>query len=144
MGSVSEGYYFEDIRIGQEEDFNIILCQDKINKFAELTGDINPVHIDHEYAKNSRFGRTIAHGKLTASLISTILGTRLPGPGCIFISQETKFLRPVYADDEVNVHAVVSELDANKKFVTLTTKCSVNNKTVLTGKAVVMVPSKQN
>ena len=143
MSISCEGYCFEDIYIGQEETVSSIVDLDKITQFAVITGDNNPVHLDADFAAQTKFQKIVAHGMLTASFVSTILGTKLPGPGCIFISQETQFKRPVFVDDHVTTYAKVIAMDAKKCFVTLETKCLVNDKIVLTGQAVAMVPSRK-
>jgi 3-hydroxybutyryl-CoA dehydratase len=103
---------------------------------------MNPVHLDQEFAKNTMFKGRIAHGMLTASFISTVLGTKLPGPGCIYISQDLRFRAPVRVGDTVRAEVTVSEILRDKKRVVLLTKCTVGDRVVVDGTAVVMVPSR--
>jgi 3-hydroxybutyryl-CoA dehydratase len=109
-----------------------------IVRFAEVSGDHNPVHLDTDYAARSRFGKRIAHGFLTASMISAVIGTELPGPGSIYMGQTLKFLAPVYIDDTVTVSVEVIGLREEKRLVTLRTDCTnQQNVLVLTGEATV-------
>ncbi|MGQ9825435.1 MAG: MaoC family dehydratase [Desulfotomaculales bacterium] len=112
-----------------------------IEKFAAVTGDKNPVHLDEEYAKASFFGRRIAHGMLTAGLISSLLGNVLPGPGTIYLRQELKFLAPVYPGDTIEAGVEVLEKNDAKKTLRLKTSCcNQEGKAVLEGEAYVMLP----
>jgi 3-hydroxybutyryl-CoA dehydratase len=115
---------------------------DCLDTFAALTGDSNPIHLDEEFAANTIFKGRIAHGMLTATYISAILGTRLPGPGAIYISQSLNFRAPVRIGDEVTATARVMELFPEKKRALLGCDCSVGGKTVLEGDAVLLVPSR--
>jgi len=114
------------------------ITEEDIVRFAEITGDRNPVHLDAAWAAHSPFGKRIAHGLLTASLIGGILGNQLPGPGAIYLSQTLRFLAPVYIGDTVTASVEVIALRAEKRIVTLRTEC-VNQQgaLVLTGEAVV-------
>jgi 3-hydroxybutyryl-CoA dehydratase len=111
-----------------------------IEAFAEVSGDNNPVHLDEDYARTTQFGERIAHGMLSAAYISAILGTRLPGPGAIYLSQSLRFRRPVRIGDLVVARATVTALDEAKGRVTLETVCEVGGKTVMDGEAVVIAP----
>ena len=110
--------------------------------FAGVSGDTNPVHIDAEAAAASMFKQRIAHGMLSASLISTVLGTRLPGPGTIYLAQELKFRAPVTIGSTVTATVEITALDPAKKRATLKTTCTVAGKPVIEGEATVMVPSR--
>ncbi len=110
--------------------------------FAEVSGDFNPVHIDEDYARGTFFKTRIAHGMLTASFISTILGTKLPGPGAIYMSQTLKFLAPVKIGDTVMTLARLSKLDMAKHRAQFECQCSVDGKVVVEGEAMVFVPSR--
>jgi 3-hydroxybutyryl-CoA dehydratase len=110
--------------------------------FAGVSGDTNPVHLNHEYAFTTMFGGRIAHGMLSAGFISTALGTKLPGPGCIYMSQNLKFKAPVKAGDTVRATVTITEIMPEKKRVALSTICTVSDKTVIEGDAVVMVPTR--
>jgi 3-hydroxybutyryl-CoA dehydratase len=141
--SLGHGYYFEDLSVGMEASFAKTLSNDDVLTFAHLSGDVNPVHLNDEFAAGTVFKQRIAHGLLTASLISTVLGTKLPGPGSIYLSQNLKFRAPVYIGDEVVATARVTALDQEKARATLACDCSVNGKTVLEGEAVIMVGRRQ-
>jgi len=138
-GSLGHGYYFEDLSLGMEASYAKKITNDDVLAFADLSGDTNPVHLDDAYAAGTMFKQRIAHGFLTASLFSTVLGTKLPGPGCIYLSQSMKFRAPVYIGDEVIATLRVTSLDADKARATLACDCAVNGKTVLEGEAVMMV-----
>lgn len=137
-----DGMRFEDLSVGQTARFSKTITEADILLFAAVSGDTNPVHIDAEAAKATPFGERIAHGMLSASLISTVLGTRLPGPGTIYLAQTLKFRAPVRIGDTVTATAEVTALDPARKRATLATVCTVAGKTVLEGEATVMVQSK--
>ncbi|HXG80013.1 MAG TPA: MaoC family dehydratase [Methyloceanibacter sp.] len=136
---LGHGYYFEDLSVGMEAVAAKKITAEDIAAFAELSGDVNPVHLSDEFASGTIFKRRIAHGALTSSLFSTVLGTKLPGPGCIYLSQTLKFRAPVYIGDEVVATLRVTALDSEKARATLACDAAVNGKTVLEGEAVVMV-----
>ena len=117
--------------------------QEDIDLYARLSGDDNPIHVDAEAAARSPFGGRIAHGMLTASLVSTVLGTRLPGPGAVYISQSVRFLAPVRIGDTVIARAEVAALGERRR-VRMATWCMVGERKVLDGEAVLMVPSRKN
>ena len=119
------GYYFDDLEVGMEATYATIVSEADINSFATLSGDKNPVHLDHDYAAKTIFKERIAHGILTASYISTVLGMELPGPGCIYVSQTLNFRAPVKIGDEVIARVRVEELFAVKRRVILACDCSV-------------------
>jgi len=124
--------------VGMRATLERTITEEDIVRFAEITGDRNPVHLDAAWAAHSPFGKRIAHGLLTASLIGGILGNQLPGPGAIYLSQTLRFLAPVYIGDTVTASVEVIALRAEKRIVTLRTEC-VNQQgaLVLTGEAVV-------
>ncbi|MGI9378692.1 MAG: MaoC family dehydratase [Methyloligellaceae bacterium] len=140
--AIVSGYFFEDLDVGMEAVHQKIISESDIECFAEVSGDNNPVHLDAEYAAGTIFKERIAHGILTASLISALLGTKLPGPGCIYVSQSLNFRAPVKIGDNVVATATVKELIEKRGRVILECDCSVNGKTVLDGEAVLMVPSR--
>jgi 3-hydroxybutyryl-CoA dehydratase len=142
MNSI-KGHYYEEISVGMAAEFSKTVTEAEISGFAEISGDFNPVHIDEEYAKTTMFKGRIAHGMLSAAFISTTLGTRLPGPGCIYVNQSLKFKAPVRIGDTVCTRVEVLALVPEKKFVTLKTTCTVNGKVVLDGEATMMVPAKE-
>src|SRR5437763_13792545 len=108
--------------------------------FAGISGDINPVHLDNDYARDTMFKGRIAHGMLSASFISTVLGTKLPGPGAIYLSQTLKFKAPVRPGETVVARATITAID--KRRVTLATTCQIGEIVVIEGEAIVMVPSR--
>jgi 3-hydroxybutyryl-CoA dehydratase len=137
------GLYIEDMTVGMSAVYARAVSDADIVLFAGISGDVNPVHLNHEFAANTIFEGRIAHGMLTAAFISTVLGTRLPGPGCIYISQSLKFKAPVRAGDTVTARVTVTEVNAAKRRVTLATVCIVDDAVVLEGEAHVMVPSRK-
>jgi 3-hydroxybutyryl-CoA dehydratase len=136
------GHFFEDIQIGMEASYTRTVQEADILAFAQVSGDVNPVHLDEAYAAASPFKGRIAHGILTASYISTVFGTKLPGPGCVYVSQTLKFRAPVRIGDEVTAKVVVTGLAPEKKRVIFSCSCSVKDKVVLEGEAALMVPSR--
>ena len=107
-------------------------------EYAELSGDLNPIHLDDEYAAKSRFGRRIVHGFLTAGMISALLGTQLPGIGSIYVAQTFKFLAPVYIGDTVTASVEVTAIREDKRLITLRTDCvNAEGTLVLTGEATI-------
>lgn len=142
MNDRNQGYYFEDITVGMSAEFSRTVGDADIMAFAELSGDFNPVHVDEAFAKTTMFKGRIAHGMLSAAYISTALGTRLPGPGCVYVAQSLKFKAPVRIGDTVVARVEVLSTLPEKRFVTLRTSCSVESKVVLDGEATLMVPGK--
>jgi acyl dehydratase len=113
---------------------------DEIEMFARASGDTNPVHLDATYAATTRFGRRIAHGMLTASYISAVLGTQFPGPGTVYLKQDLSFLQPVYLGDTITIKVIVTGYDAEKGILTLETDCyNQRGAKVLTGEAACLV-----
>jgi 3-hydroxybutyryl-CoA dehydratase len=137
-----QGLFLEDLSVGQSAELVRTVTEADIVAFAAVTGDANPVHLDADYAATTSFGERIAHGMLSAGYISAVLGTTLPGPGAVYLSQSLKFKRPVRIGDAVTARATVTEIDPAKARVTLATVCLVNGKPVVDGEAVVMVPRK--
>lgn len=135
-------YCFEDLREGMSAEYRRVITQSDVEEFARISGDINPLHLDKGYASKTFFKGRVVHGMCTASLISTVLGTRMPGPGCVYISQSLRFRAPVRAGDEVVARATVRRLQPEKNRVTFATDCIVDGKVVLEGEAVIQVPSR--
>lgn len=133
------GLFFEDLEVGQSAQTARTVEATDIEAFAAVSGDDNPLHLDEAYAKTTTFGGRIAHGMLCGAYISAILGTQLPGPGAVYVSQSIRFRRPVRIGDHVVSRVRVTALDARKSLATLATVCEVNGKTVVDGEAVVMV-----
>ncbi len=126
--------------VGDFAEMSKVITEEDIFLFAGITGDRNPVHISREYAAKSRFGERIAHGILVAGLVSAVIGTKLPGPGCIYVSQTLTFLRPVRIGDEITARAEVAEVVSEKR-LRLKTHCTNQRKEiVLDGEAIVVPP----
>ena len=136
------GYYLEDLTIGMESSYQKTITETDIDAFAALTGDTNPVHLDSEYAATTPFKARIAHGMLSAGLISTVLGTQLPGPGCIYLEQQIKFKAPVFIGDTLVAKVTVEDINQRRGRVSLKTQCFVNTKLVVDGTASMMVDKK--
>ena len=134
------GKYLEEISEGMTAVFSKTVTDADIVLFAGITGDTNPVHLDEEFAKPTMFKGRIAHGMLTAAYISTVFGTKLPGPGCIYLSQNLKFKAPVRIGDTVRARVTVSAIDRDKGRVTFATTCHVGEQIVVDGEAQLMVP----
>ena len=139
---MSEGMCFEDLTVGLKASFGKTVTEADIVLFAAVTGDTNPMHLNAEYAKATVFGERIAHGMLAAGLITKVLGTQLPGPGTIYMSQSLKFRAPVRIGDTVTATVEVLALHPDKHRATLRTVCSVAGQPVLEGEAYVSVPSR--
>jgi 3-hydroxybutyryl-CoA dehydratase len=139
---MGNGRVFEDLEIGQTASLSKTITEADILLFSAVSMDTNPVHLDAEIAKSSVFGERIAHGMLSAGLISAVLGTRLPGPGTIYLNQSLRFRAPVKIGATVTATAEVTALDAAKKRATLKTTCTVAGKVVIEGEALVQVPSR--
>jgi 3-hydroxybutyryl-CoA dehydratase len=133
------GYYLEDLSVGMCEALAKTVTDADITGFADITGDTNPVHLDHDFAADTMFKERIAHGMLSAGFISAVLGTRLPGPGCIYLSQSLRFRAPVMIGDYVEATATVTEVNYEKRRIVLETVCKVGDKVVLDGEALLMV-----
>jgi len=134
------GKYLEEISEGMTAIFSKTVTDADIVLFAGITGDTNPVHLDEEFAKPTMFKGRIAHGMLTAGFISTVFGTKLPGPGCIYLSQNLKFKAPVRIGDTVRARVTVSAIDRDKGRVTFATTCHVGAQIVVDGEAQLLVP----
>ena len=131
---------FADLAVGQTASLGKTITEADILMFTAVSTDTNPVHLNAEVAKESIFGERIAHGMLSAGLISAVLGTRLPGPGTIYMGQTLRFRAPVKIGDTVTATAEITALDAAKNRATLKTTCTVAGKTVIEGEATVQVP----
>ncbi len=142
MSKIKRGYYLDEMEVGMFAENTMIVSAEKIDTFAELSGDFNPIHVDEEFAKASMFGGRIAHGALSASLISAILGNDLPGPGAIFVELNMRFRRPAMMGDEVTARAEVQEINERTGRVKMKVSCSVNGKQIIRGNAGVVVPKR--
>jgi 3-hydroxybutyryl-CoA dehydratase len=136
------GYDIEDISVGMSAETAKTITEADILLFSAVSTDTNAVHLDEEFGKTTMFGGRIAHGMLSASLISAVLGTRLPGPGVIYMSQSLRFKAPVRIGDTVHAKVTVKEVIAEKSRVVLDTVCSVGGKVVIDGEAMVMTTSR--
>jgi len=136
------GYYFEDLKEGMSASFGKTITEADICTFAGVSGDTNPVHLHEEFAKTQMFGTRIAHGMIGASFISAVFGTKMPGPGCIYVNQNLKFRAPVKIGDTLTATCTVKNLVPEKKFVEFETVCTVGDKVVTTGDATLMVPTR--
>lgn len=137
--SLGHGYYIEDLSPGMEASVSKTITDEDITAFAELSGDINPVHLNEEFAAGTIFKKRIAHGFMTGSLFSTVLGTKLPGPGCIYMSQTMSFRGPVFIGDELVATCTISKVDLEKGRATFDCVCTANGRPVLVGEALLMV-----
>jgi 3-hydroxybutyryl-CoA dehydratase len=139
---MTTGHFFEDLQLGQTDSIGKTITEADILLYAAVSTDTNPIHIDAEAAKQSIFGERIAHGMLSASLISAVLGTRLPGPGSLYMRQSLRFAAPVKIGDTVKAIVTVTALNPEKKRATLSTVCAVGDTVVIEGEAYVQVPSR--
>lgn len=136
------GLFFEDLSVGRAAAFAKTITEADIVSFAGTSGDFNPVHMNEEFASQTMFKGRIAHGMLSASLISTVFGMKMPGPGCVYVSQSLRFKAPVRIGDTVTARVEVTALVPEKRFVNFKTTCTVKDKVVLDGEATLMVPSR--
>ena len=126
--------------LGQSAEMTKVITEEEILRFAEITGDRNPVHLSEEFAEKTRFGERIAHGLLTAGLLSAVIGMKLPGPGCLYLSQSLSFLAPVRFGDEIVARVEIVEVISEKR-LRLKTQCFNQRKElVLDGEAVIVPP----
>lgn len=130
----------ERLEIGMIESYEQTITDADIKAFAGLSGDNNPVHMSEEYAETSRFKKRIAHGLLSAGFFSALFGTKLPGYGCVYVSQNLNFRRPVYIGDTVKASVEIFKIDKEKSRVFFKTICKVKGKTVIDGEAEIYVP----
>ena len=131
----------EELEIGMSRDLHKVVTDRDIEMFAEVSTDHNPVHLDDDYARDTIFEGRIAHGMLTAGLISAVIGEQLPGHGSVYLGQSLKFLAPVRPGDMVRAVVTVTEIDYSRRRVTLDTRCEIDGKPVLKGEATVLAPS---
>jgi 3-hydroxybutyryl-CoA dehydratase len=138
-----DGYDIEDLKAGMSASFAKTITEADIVLFAAVSGDNNAVHINEEFASTTQFKGRIAHGMLSASVISAAIAGRLPGPGTIYLGQNLRFKAPVRPGDTVHATVTVKELFPEKRRVSLTTVCTVAGKTVIEGDALVMPTSRE-
>lgn len=139
--TATTGYFIEDLKQGLSASFSKTVSAADIDTFAALSGDTNPVHLDQAYAETTPFKARIAHGMLSVGFISAVLGTKLPGPGAVYMSQTLRFKAPVKIGDTVTATCTVTELIPEKRRAILSTICKVGDTVVIEGEAMVMVPS---
>ena len=135
-------YCVEDLTVGQSASYTRTITEADIGKFGAVSGDMNPLHFDDTYAKGTIFRGRIAHGMLSVSFLSTVLGTMLPGAGSIFIGGSVRFKAPVRIGDKVVATCRVHEIDAAKRRVTFDCVCRVGDVAVIEGEAIVKVPTR--
>ena len=127
-------------KVGDSAEITKRITEADVEAFAEVTGDHNPIHLDEGFAKTTRFGRRIAHGMLTASLISSVLANKLPGEGSVYLGQSLQFVAPVFPGDEVTARVVVSQIREDKPILKLETICvNQRDEIVIRGEATVLV-----
>lgn len=136
------GYYLQDLEVGMSDSFAKTVTEADVVLFAGITGDSNPIHINEEFAATTQFKGRIVHGEFTGGLISAVLGTRLPGPGAIFVTHNLRFKAPVRIGDTVTATVTVREINHERRRVILDTQCTVKDKVVVQGEAVMMVDSR--
>lgn len=130
-----------DITIGMCESYSQTITDADIKSFAGISGDYNPVHMSDEYAEQSRFKKRIAHGMISSSFFSALFGTKLPGPGCVYVQQNLNFKRPVYIGDTVTASITVTKIDYDNRRVFFDTVCKVRKKIVIDGIAELYIPA---
>ncbi|MEM6972863.1 MAG: MaoC family dehydratase [Pseudomonadota bacterium] len=133
----------EEIALGMTASVEKTITDHDIRVFADVSLDRNPVHLDEDYAQETIFGGRVAHGMLTASLLSAVIGEQLPGHGSVYLGQNLKFLAPVFPGDTVQAAVTVSAIDHAKRRVTLDCACTVSGKPVIKGEATVLAPSRR-
>ncbi len=134
------GYYLEDIRVGMEAVVSKTVTEADVLMFSAVSGDDNPLHMNREFAERTRFNQRIVHGMLTTSLWSTLVGTRLPGPGCAYLGQQINFIKPVHIGDTVTASLTVTRIDREKQRVYLDAEAWVGDTLVANGETRTWVP----
>ena len=134
------GLYLEDLKVGMSAMFGKTVTEADIVAYAGVSGDTNPIHLHDGFARTTRFGQRIAHGMLSGSFISAVIGTKLPGPGSVYISQTMSFMAPVLIGETITAVATVTAIDERRRRVTLKTQCLNGDKVVIDGEAQILVP----
>lgn len=136
------GFYLDELKVDMKDVFSRTINAADIVLFAGISGDTNPVHLDEDFARKTKAGGRVAHGMLSASFISTVIGTKLPGPGCLYVGQNLKFRAPVRIGDTVRAVVTVKSINQSRSRVILDTTCYVGDNRVITGEAEVWVPKR--
>lgn len=129
-----------DLKIGDYAEISKKMTFDMVRDFSEISDDFNPLHLDPNYAEKSIFKRQIIHGMVAASLFSGLFGTKLPGTGCLYKSQNIRFKRPIFVDDIVKAKVQIISINLNARVLTFHTECKVKNKVMIVGEAEIFVP----
>lgn len=129
-----------EINIGDFEQIEKKMTLSMVRNFAKISEDFNPIHLDADYANNSRFKGQIIHGLMAVSLFSGLFGTKLPGEGCVYKSQKIQFKRPIYVGDTVIAKIEVKDVNKKKKIISFSSKCLVNNKIMIEGESEIFIP----
>ncbi len=137
------GYALEDLAVGMTDAYRHTVTEADVVKFADISGDHNPVHLDEAFARATRFKGRIVHGMLSASFLSTAIASRLPGPGTIYLTQNLSFRAPVRIGDTVEARVTVTDIIRDKARVVLSTVCRVGETVVIDGDALVLVPARR-
>src|SRR4029079_5532311 len=132
------GHYLEDLEVGMSAVFGKTITEADIQSFAGVSGDTNPMNLHEDFARTTMFKGRIAHGMLSASFISTVVGTKLPGPGAVYVSQTLNFKAPVKVGDPVTARCEIVEIVPERKRIKLKTECLCGDKVVLNGEAVIL------
>ncbi len=139
-----QGYTIDQLTVGQQASFSKTISESDVYMFAGVTGDVNPAHVNEAYAQTTAFKTRIAHGILSAGLISAVLGTRMPGPGAIYASQTLKFTAPVCIGDTITATATVKEIIPERNRVVMETVCRNQDDVVVTTGEAVLLPPKES
>jgi len=129
-----------EVAVGNFAEIEKKMTLKMVKSFASISNDFNPLHLDEKYAANSRYKGLIIHGLMATSLFSGLFGTKLPGEGCVYKSQNVRFIRPIYVGDLVNARVEVTEVNIKKKLISFSTRCFVNGKKMIDGESQVFVP----
>ena len=133
------GFYLEDLSIDMSASMEKTISAQDVEMFAALSGDNNPIHLDENYAKSTSFGQRIVHGMFSAALISAVAGTKMPGPGGVYLSQELKFRKPIFIGDTAVATLTITDINERRGRVTMRTDVHVADKLVVSGEATYMV-----
>lgn len=133
---------FKELSIGAKASYYQTITAKDIEDFAKISGDNNPVHLNDEFASKTQFEKRIAHGFMLVSFFSAIFGTKLPGPGCVYLSQRVKFVKPVYIGDHVIAQVLLTKINQKSGRLTFKTTCTVNEEVVVSGEAEIYIHPK--